>query len=644
MIAWLHIVPAFSVAAALAILPGLPIAAALRLRGLSLVAGSVAASFAVIALASFAAPVVGLGWGLVTIAIVTAAVTALALAVRLFDRRPVPAYEGAAKPRRLAYIAAFLIAAALISFVLVRAIGQPEIFSQSYDNAFHINAVAWILETGNASPLAMTMVTPEASQSFYPTLWHAVVSLVTSLSGASIPLATNAVSLVTAAGVWPIAILFFARPFFKSNVATILAAGILAAAFSAFPYHLFSWGILYPNLLSVALLPIALGFLHAALRHHALAETGRIAAVWVGFVGALGAAALAHPNAALGLVAISVPLFIVVARENFKRLGSCRAAWWRLAGIAFTLIAMGVMWSQIKTGDSSRAYNANFVVAALGAVTNSPITRATAWFVTVLMLVGIVMIWVRRKHRWLVVSYAITVMLYVIVASTTGPFRDLFTIGWYNDVNRLAFLLPITAMPLAVYGAGVMLDLARSGAADAQWVSPLKLSSPARQVAAATLVLLVILTGTRGPSMEAVRDDVSDMFTLTDGSGMVSSDEFALMSRLGDTTPDDALIAGNPWNGSWLAYAVGDRHVLFPHLKGLYTAEAMEFAATFRDLNPADACKLISDLGVTHVIGSDDPTYDRGGAQFKGLDDIKKTAPLTEIDREGAAHLYKVDC
>lgn len=640
--AWLQLVPALAVATALVVVPGLPIAWALRLRGLAFFAASLAASVAVIGVASVVAPVAGFGWSLLPVLAVTVAVTLVALCVRLVDRRPARAVPRLSRAQRWAWISAFLIAAALIAFVLVSGIGRPGNFSQSYDNVFHLNTVAWILEHGDSSPFAMTMTTPGQAPSFYPTLWHAIVSLTVQLSGASIPFATNAVSLVVAAIVWPIGILFFARPFFAPKPANIFAAGILAAAFSAFPYHLFSWGILYPNLLSVALLPTALGFLHAALRHHQQAGTGRIVAVWVGFVGASGAAIVAHPNAVLGLIALSLPLLVAVARENFRRFGRSRVAWGRLVAIVVAILVAAVVWRSITTTDNVRQFGSNPIQAFFGALTNAPITSSYAWFVTLFVLGGIVLLWVTRRHRWLIASYLITVLLYVIVSSLVGPLRDLFTGGWYNDAHRIVFLLPITAMPLAARAASEFIDLMR-GAAHRWEFSPVRaLGARRRELVVVALAVLLILTGTRGASMTTSKIDVQDVFKLGRHSDMVSKDELKLIERLPETTPDDALIAGNPWNGFGLAFALGDREVLFPHLKGEFGAEAQELGRDFRELPTAEACRLIDDLGVTHMLDSSERLYEHGAPEFDGLNGIGESPLLTRVDREGKASLYEV--
>ena len=642
MIIWLQIIPALIVATAVSLLPGLATAWLLRLRGLTLVVAAIAASFVAIALASVAAPAIGMSWGILPVAIVSAALALFALVVRLLDRREIEARPKTPRSLRFATFAAFAVAAGLISFVLLKGVGGPQNFSQSYDSVFHLNAVAWILETGNASPFSMTMTVPEQDSSFYPTLWHATVALVVQFTGASIPLATNALSMSISAFIWPAAILFFARPFYRATIPNILAAGILAAAFSAFPYRLFAWGILYPNLLSVALLPIVLGFLHLALRHHQLHSTARIGALWIAFAGSLGAATLAHPNAILSVAALAAPLLVVVARENFRRFGRTPISWWRFAGVCIALLVGIAFWRSISTSDSGRDFPPTPLSAFFGALTNSPITSAHAWFVTVFVLTGVMLLLLARRHRWLVASYFVVVLLYTISAGLDGPFRDFFTVGWYNDANRIAALLPVAAMPLAVRAATEFIALIQVGATTWRPSTDFSLKPIMVQAIAVALALLLLLTGTRGTSMESSTRDIRKMFTLDKRSKLVSAEEFKLYSRLQETTPSTAVIAGNPWNGSSLAFALGQRTVLFPHLKGVYSPETIDFALHFREMDAAEACEVTEELGVTHIIGSSDPSYENGGGEYAGLDDLREDPLLEEVDREGDAVLYRI--
>ena len=85
--------------------------------------------------------------------------------------------------------------------ICVRFIDAPDAFSQTYDAVYHLNAVRWIIDTGNASSVDFDMVVSNGT--VYPLGWHTLVVLTMRLSGVtSIPLATNAVMCAVAVLVW----------------------------------------------------------------------------------------------------------------------------------------------------------------------------------------------------------------------------------------------------------------------------------------------------------------------------------------------------------------------------------------------------------------------------------------------------------
>src|SRR5690606_3674599 len=88
----------------------------------------------------------------------------------------------------------YAVIAAFIGWVTVVTIGigGADHPNQLYDGLFHLNVVEFILQNADASSMHMTMAAPAAQTSFYPALWHAVVSLIVPISGGVVP-ATNVV-------------------------------------------------------------------------------------------------------------------------------------------------------------------------------------------------------------------------------------------------------------------------------------------------------------------------------------------------------------------------------------------------------------------------------------------------------------------
>jgi hypothetical protein len=144
------------------------------------------------------------------------------------------------------------------------------------------------------------------------------------------------------------------------------------------------------------------------------------------------------------------------------------------------------------------------------------------------------------------------------------------------------------------------------------------------------------------PSMRA---DLERSFRLDALSGSVNPDELELFGDVDRLVPQDAVIAGNPWNGSALVYAYTGRRALFPHVGGAYTPAHRAVAEGLADATP-EACAAARELGVTHVIDSDDRMLFVGDARaelYPGLTDLPRDPEgLTLVAERGDARLYEV--
>lgn len=640
---WVEAAPTYFVAVALVVLLGAPLALALRLRGIAMITATIAGSFAIITVSSAIAPLIGLEWSIL-VPIVTSLVTAAVVHafVRPLTVKPsLGVFAALTQPLIVLSIAAILIG------TLVRSgLGAPDAISQSYDNVFHLNLVQFILDSKDASPLHMTLASPGATSLFYPNTWHATAALVVQLTGASVELATGALIFVTSCIVWPAAILFFATPIVGGKLRHLVATAIVASGFTAFPYMLLSWGVLYPNLLSTALLPASLGFLFAVLRPAHTNPAITPVSAWVGLAGTLMASAAAHPNALFGFGALGLPLVIALL-PGFVR--SSNNLWWRIVRSSAVLLPfaiIGLLWTKLGTTDNGREFELNPLTALLSALTNAPLLDQRSWFLTILVLGGALTCFFLRQNRWLVASYSVALLLYVVSSGFTGPVRTAITGLWYNDAHRLAALIPVVAVPLAATLLARFADFIAAGARTFEGLG--QISGTKRAAFANIMIALLLISvafGLRGSSMNTMVEKLHSLHTLDSDSRLISTNEIKLMEEAKDILPPDAVIAGNPWNGSALAYLFADRAVVFPHLGGSYGKDALEIAAELKSGSP-EACAAANRLGVTHVLDMGDLYQTGGGANrhldYPGLTDVAGSPVLTPVLNEGDAVLYKL--
>lgn len=167
-------------------------------------------------------------------------------------------------------------------------------------------------------------------------------------------------------------------------------------------------------------------------------------------------------------------------------------------------------------------------------------------------------------------SYAVAAFFYIVDAGyAKGWARDFFTGTWYQDTNRLAAYLPMFATVVAALGMSELGARPGSGSTPSGGRTPrgkalrhpvAKVGAPtawkvaAGMTACAAVGLLIQL----GPVRDYIVD--SKVFYERDTKdSIVSSYEYRLFERLAEDVPDSSVIAVNPWNGGFLAYAFSDR-------------------------------------------------------------------------------------
>ncbi|MGH3494509.1 MAG: DUF6541 family protein, partial [Sciscionella sp.] len=302
---WWQLVPALGCAVLILFVPGYLVVRAWGMSGLVAAGAAAPISASIMAGSAVLGPFLGLRWSPLLPLWPTLVLGVLGLTARW----SFPHWFAACKPSRrrpwrsrwtlLAHLGALAIPAVLITRGLITMIGAPENISQTYDAIFHLNAVRYILDSGSGSSLTLGgMYSNGAHPGFYPGAWHDVVSVVVQLSGASIPMATNAVVIAVGALVWPVAAIFLTTRVTGNKPAPVLLAGALAAGFGALPYLMVDFGVLYPMYLSLALLPSVLALASMAFAAGDRGLTPAWLAVLV-LLGAIPGLALAHPSSFL---------------------------------------------------------------------------------------------------------------------------------------------------------------------------------------------------------------------------------------------------------------------------------------------------------------------------------------------------------
>jgi hypothetical protein len=640
-LSWWSTVPAVIASLAVVFVPGLVVGLAARLRGFALAAFAAPISVSVVSLSAIVAPWLGLGWSFIPVALGTAVAVLLGGAVAWRYRHG----ETAGRPggphwgHIASGIAAVAVAAALIGRRLIYVFGTPDAFSQTFDNVFHLNAVRYILDTGNGSSMFVSTLT---GGGFYPAAWHDLVALVAT-SGTEITVATNVVNLVVGSLVWPLSMIALTRALVGDRPAAAWLAAIFSTGFGAFPILLLDFGVLYPNFLGTALLPAAVALLARALGFADSQGTNRRLSALL-FVMCLPGVALAHPNSLMTLLAMGVPVLLVVWATWARHWTKARRPWILAAVVLVVgLLAAAAAWHFIRPPVEAATWAPVETEAqAIGELLSlSGIGRPIAWLPAILALMGIG--WAMRTagRRWFLGIYAVVGLLFVVAAGMPfGRLRTALTGVYYNDPPRLAALLPTIGIPLAVAGGLWIWD--RCAPVLRRWwqgLRPNDILVKATAVAAIAAAAVIVQTGSVRDAARAA----ATSYRLTPTAPLISSDEMALLDRLDAETPEDAVLVGNPWNGSSLAYAIADRRVAQAHIlsevpPGLpLVYQHLDDAAS----DPA-VCEAVHRLHITYVLDFGPQEVHGGDHGVSGLGNLVQSGVAQLVDQQGAAKLLRI--
>ena len=157
---------------------------------------------------------------------------------------------------------------------------------------------------------------------------------------------------------------------------------------------------------------------------------------------------------------------------------------------------------------------------------------------------------------------------------------------------------------------------------------------------------MVLFSVAVGPNVSGAIAQAQVAYRLDPSAALLTSDEAALLERLDDETPDDALIAGSPWTGTSLAYALAGRDVVELHVFGSRNADEIYVDEHLRDIDKDPrVCNAVRALGVSHVLdfgtqnvfNRDDAAADRAGIQ-----NLAPGEHLELVDSQGDARLFQV--
>jgi hypothetical protein len=599
-------------------------------------------------------------------------------------------------PRRrtTGWFGAVVLTAGLVAANFVLGVRDPNLPSQTIDAGFHYNAALSVIRSGFPDGIHLGASAGAAVTAWYPPLWADLTAMASSLTGVNVAIGASAVSWAIGGVIWPLSMVWLSsRILPHARLLTILAVGLCCGAITLFPYLMLSYGVLWPNVLSYAALPAAIALtlmvLHLMPRSpHArddinssgvAADGATLDAVeaaavqrgvalgpglswWtilsVGFLGCVGLG-FAHPSAvfALGIWAVIGAMMLSVRMIASSRAQGSRQLrrsllWlllgWSVAAGLWAAMSLAPQLNQVRHFKWVALMTMNQAMGE-GLTLSTVITKAH-WAFGIATLWGFYRLLKVPRLRWLLVSYVFLVLLYMLDAgSSTWVAREM-TGFFYNDAQRIAALIPMTAVPLAALGITSGADaLGRFvGRISAEVFGRPLSSRRALGIACVAMMAVPAVTYSNqgiGQGAAVLQDRYTN---LNFKNHMVTPDEEALYVKLATQIPAGETVLGSPFTGAQFSSIWSGHVVAIPHVTSNPPADVKLVSTDFKSFTTDPAvCAALKRLKVGAVIDDFDrfwPT-DARQADYSGLVDLYDTPGLTPIDYGASATIYRVgDC
>lgn len=564
-----------------------------------------------------------------------------------------------------------LVGAIICGFVFVGQLSAPDAFIQSWDNVHHLDKVRGFVDSGRWSSLGTSLylgrdaaIDPFVEGSFYPSAWHALAAMVASAVGASAPLAVNATNFAILAFAFPLGVFAFIRALVGKPSMALIPGAIVVLANASCAWTMFSWGPLYPNIMANCLVPaFMVAFVLATVAGVGRGE--RLAAVLVLAFGAVSFV-FVQPNGVFTAGVLLAPYVVVRVYEAVKggRAQRRSDAFARGVGVACAVAVVGaiaLVWLV--------AYRVPFMQAVvqynwpadteLGAAFVDVLTQrfhvpGLAIGCALLIACGIVAVFMRRKHRWLVASWIFASAIYVVCVSVPGEPHQLLAGFWYTDVPRVASMAVLAGIPLQILGLS---EVVRGA------VRPFERKGTAATAAVGAAMTVVVAAMLYVP-IEATESHQVERREFTNGSALAAEvgklcseyrfddprvydeQERAFVAEALALMPEGSLVANEPNDGSAYAYGVDGLRTYYRYWRGYGDADEGEKpeSALIREhldayATDAEVAAAVELVGIDYVLQLEQGERDWNhtmwvygdGELWRGLDAINDQTPGFEL-------------
>ena len=390
---------------------------------------------------------------------------------------------------------------------------------QYFDSPWHGYLIATIERRGFTAPWQLTPLDTYTTSGMtpYPYGFHLLAAISDFTSAPNVAL--NAVAAVGSILVVPTGAAALAASIYGRRY---LAIAFLPIALMLVPAFQMRLTLLAPYGLAITLMPVTIACL-LRLRDRPGMQTIVLAAV------SMAAIVIVQPAVLLlVIVAVAPPLLASLFRPGRGKvlLGS---AW---TAVLFLLVSAPWIIQSLRSANSVlsqlRNTRLNYQTALVSVLTTVDGKFAIPWLVIGLSVIGLVLALWARLPRWLIVSWILAVVMYVVAAAGPNTARRVVSGPFFTDWYRIA---PLAALLIAALAAGALSALFGLLRGRFHWRTPIALIIVSALTAIATIQLTVtdrhlvtLSVNKHGLTSEDVIADSAHMARFVPGGSQVLND------------------------------------------------------------------------------------------------------------------------
>lgn len=641
---WATVAPGILALALLWVLPGYAVLRLLGARGLLALGAGPAVTTGLSGVLAIGYDLVGVPWSLwsflagAALAVAVAAALGLGLGTTRDPSGVTVAGERRLRHTERAWLAlTWAVGGGVLAAAMMTGMGRADQPPQAWDAVFHLNALWFIRDTGNASSLGgLAPMYVDLAAPFYPATWHGIVAIAPGFP--RVTEAANSSSLVLGSVIWIAGLVALARVVYPARALPAVLVPILAACFVTFPAVAVSMLAVWPFALSTACVPGTIALLIATFR--GVLGWRMHLTLGIGLAWAVVGVVLAHASGLFSLGLLALPLLTVLLFRQLRRTarqGRPVLAW--VVGLGTAAAVVGGLWFLVNFPavrsimDYQRGGQDSYLPGMGSMLIDHPLIyvykiTSVNLAVTLLVWVGIALTLRRRHARWLVVALLAAVALTLLAAGPPESPARVLAGFWYTQASRINQLVVIPAVLLAAGGSSWL----------ARTVGE-RLRVPIQVTALGVVVAVVALTsGMRWTSQVQVMASTYTTYPIAWGT-MLEPEEIEMIDRAGEVLPDDAMVLGEPVAGLPFLLHRADVQVVFPQLGELNSPERDILERRFHDwYRDPEVCQAVHDLGITHVYADSLDFHDELNAKYE-----ETTQGLYLIDPQEGESWHKLD-